>query len=400
MNTTTKVAVTGVVGVAAVAASLWLFSADKPVAESALLDTADSMPWESIPPVLIPSLDIVSVALASMTIDATSITWIDLELEGLLSLLSDDAMTDILAATPIDRARILAGILGSQAIFTTDLPVGEYSSMENWRSELAGLSPKERKDVVVNLLRLEHPIARSSRIASLLWALEMQKESPDKETLAKCRKIFRVKQKESVSVRQPEFVTGTVIWDANPDYDVSRLSFPVITVDPEYGPYAHFDFAAWAQRIHREQPVQVVIGWGNGLNNVEKLDMSQYTEYARQIRAVVRMVREVSPKTFIWVTTCYGLQTYKHWMQKIGKLGDGVALWNVAHFPVVPYFKVIHDTVSADAGNKPVMLLGFFGYKCFIPTAKKPAHYEQSMQQAEQEARDVGFAGFIRVEAQ
>lgn len=387
MNTTTKIAA-GTVGAAVVAASLWLLPAGKTPIPPAIQTTADAVPWEEIPTTPIPSLNIVSTTIGETEIESVAFP------------------SEVIGAVGIKTS-----LIASQGISVLDIPANVFGTMKDWRDDVAKLNPEERQEVLSQFLRSDSSLSLTTRAASLLWFQEMQKDAPNEKMLAKYREAFGIKERVALAWYddglpvQPVFAKGTILWDAKQGaYDVSRLSFPVIDVDPAYGPLAHFDFAAWAQRIYNEQPGQVVIGWDNGLNNFEKPDTTKYAEYFRQIRAVVRMVREVSPRTFVWITVVAPMretaETYKPWMERMAPLGDGIALWGVSYFGAVEQFPMTRRKVQKDAGGKPVMLLGFFGYKCFEAGAVKPPNFERRMDEAEQAARDAGFAGFLRVEAQ
>jgi hypothetical protein len=144
----------------------------------------------------------------------------------------------------------------------------------------------------------------------------------------------------------------------------------------------------------QSQPAQVVLGWGS-LNNLDQADVTKYDGYMADIRAVVRLIRQESPTTFIWITACYATPTYKEWMLRMAPLGDGIALWNVAFFPAVDRFESILATVKPDCGNKPVMILGFFGNK---PGSVRSGDHEAKMAQAIRRAQRAGFAGFVRID--
>ncbi len=398
MDTRTKIAAAGA-GAALVAASLWFLpTGDRPMPETQNRAQASysQIPWDALPPMDLPTTDLGGESIgvtdlsaseiSANSIESSNVSAVNVESSNLastdfvsslgLALAPGDVQSALLAATPLARAQLLARVIETQAlaaksVSSTDLP----------------------------------PEVRLNKLASMLWLKEMLKESPDDQVAAKYRTLFSVaKSKNSVEkATQPPFVTGTIYWTGKPDYDLSKLPFPVIDVDPKYGPYANYDFATWVQKIAADQPAQVVIGWGNGINNFEKQDTAQYREYMTQIRAVVRVVREVSPHTFIWITAFYGPgatgeATYKTWMQHVGKLGDGIALFNVAYWQAVPQFAAIRRQVQRDSGGRPVFLLGFYGYKCFFPESVKPKDFEARMVIAEQAARDAGFSGFVRVE--
>ncbi len=403
MDTRTKIAAAGA-GAALVAASLWFLPSGEqpaPAEQNRVQASYSQIPWDALPPTDLPATDLGGESIGTTDLAAANLSASELSANaisadtvgttdvGISALVSTDfvlttgfalapkeVQSALLAATPLARAQLVARAIETQALATkavssTDLP----------------------------------PEVRLNKLASILWLKEMLKESPDDQVAGKYRALFSVSKSRAPAqaTAQPPFVKGTIYWTAKPDYDLSKLSFPVIDVDPKYGPYANYDFATWAQKISADQPAQVVIGWGNGINNFEKPDTAQYREYMTQIRAVVRVVREVSPHTFIWITAFYGPSatgeaTYKTWMQHVSRLGDGIALFNVAYWAAVPQFAAIRRQVQQDCGGKPVFLLGFYGYKCFFPESVKPRDFEERMMKAEQAARDAGFAGFVRVE--
>ncbi len=220
---------------------------------------------------------------------------------------------------------------------------------------------------------------------------ELRTDVPNRQTIQANAQTLGLQSspEQIIGIRTSSaFFSARMLYTESVGYSTQGLPFTVLDFSPNP------DLRALGDRLLLDRPSQVVVGFGR-LNNFEQQDVTRYDDYMRDIRAVVRLVRMQSPDTFIWITACYGTPTYKPWMEQIGTLGDGIALWNVAYFPVVPRFQAIRRQVQRDARGKPVMLLGFFGRK---PGSAGPNDFNQRMAAAEAAARQAGFAGFVRVD--
>jgi len=154
------------------------------------------------------------------------------------------------------------------------------------------------------------------------------------------------------------------------------------------------DLVSVLEELQARQPMEVLIGW-RGLNNISHTDVSQYDAYAAQIAQAAELVRAYDPSIFIWVTVCAYTATYDAWIQRVAPIGDGIALWNVAFFPIVPRFGRIHAKVFADSSGKPIALAGFYGVKSHAP---RPKDFEARMADAEAAAKKAGFVEFWRAQ--
>jgi hypothetical protein len=182
------------------------------------------------------------------------------------------------------------------------------------------------------------------------------------------------------------FISATIPLDLATGYTLSGLPFTVVDM------FRHPDLTSLVTYLQETHPAQIVVGFGN-VNNIDT-PASIFADVSLDVRAVVRLIRIQCPGAFVWITTCYGVSAYPAWMGQVGTLGDGIALWNVAYFPAVERFPAIRAQVSADAGGKPVMLLGFFGSKL---GAIQPPNYAAQMAQAADAAQAAGFAGFVEI---
>lgn len=183
--------------------------------------------------------------------------------------------------------------------------------------------------------------------------------------------------------------TGAMVWRFR--FFAKSITNMAI-VDCTYEP----DMAKWALLLAEERPAQVILGWDR-LNNIDQQETATYPAYGRDVRAIVRMIKAVSPNTFVWVTVCAYQPTYPAWMEHVGKHGDGIALYGIAFFPAVPYFQQHYEKHHADSGGKPILLTGFYGVK---PGAQVPAGYDFDgrMKDAVKRAEMAGFAGLCWVE--
>ena len=218
-----------------------------------------------------------------------------------------------------------------------------------------------------------------TRMYSRRLLLELRKDNPDDASVDEALEALDLRRGVGAGYRSAPFFACSVK--------------KMFILDCRYEP----DMALWGRMLAEHRPKQAIIGWDN-LNNIDQKDISRYPEYGRDIRAVVRLVRIISPETFVWVTTCVYQPTSQAWMEQVASLGDGVAIYGIAFFPAVEHFEYHLKRQKKDSGGKPVLLAGFFGVK---PNAVLPPGYDFKgrMKDAIKKAKAAGFAGFCWMES-
>lgn len=136
----------------------------------------------------------------------------------------------------------------------------------------------------------------------------------------------------------------------------------------------------------------VVIGWGQ-LNNIDQRQQEKYMDYARDFQATVRWLNMQRPEAVVWITVCYGPETFEGWARTVGQLGDGIMLWGPHFFPAVESFPALRRNMRKYFGDRPIILGGFVGRK--PPDQRQGDEYWARMKVAEKAAKRAGFEGFI-----